>query len=198
MSVQALVAWLRTVSPTGADAGQLLSMVKAARAERPSDALLARLLADIQHQLQDGDRPLELLERLLESRIDQPVELPGSLLDQALRESAASLPSERWYTDTMQALGDCLAAAEDGDGEAFEAGLEWLKAHFQAAWDRYASVPVALTEVTSETAVRHRLIVEALQGWLDALGAAEEDFPWEDVLFMAEQANRLLVAVAET
>lgn len=76
------------------------------------------------------------------------------------------------------------------------AALVKLRAQIEAAWEKYMNQPLQPQERTAETVAGHRLLVEGLAGWLEAIAQAEADPADPICLATAAQANRLLLAVS--
>ena len=73
--------------------------------------------------------------------------------------------------------------------------LSKIRLEIENCWENYSSQPLGRGERTAETVAGHRLLVEGLALWLDALAVAEEDPADERALELAVEANRLLLAV---
>lgn len=105
------------------------------------------------------------------------------LLLEELYAFAAALPEKRCRTVRWKRFARCIQNPQV---------LESLKAELQASWESYLEEPLLVHEVTAETLVGHRLLVEGLHGWLEALELAPHQ---EEALARAIQANRLLLTL---
>lgn len=115
-----------------------------------------------------------------------------SVLLDKLYERSENLPRSDWYTTTLQEFERLLRASQPTELGSFRASL---RKRLKASWDRYERIRVTPPEQTAETVAGHRLLVEGLAGWQEALELSESGAEVETVLEAAEDANRLLVVV---
>jgi hypothetical protein len=97
-------------------------------------------------------------------------------LEEELRALAVALPDHLWSEGSYQRFH----SDEDGFAEAMLQYLDELEAC-------YGEMPVCEHEITLESAVSHRLLLEGFDAWREALHTG--DSAW------AEHGSRLLVAV---
>ena len=115
-----------------------------------------------------------------------------SVLLNRLYELSENLPKMDWYTTTFQEFERLLNAPLSQELDDFRASL---RKRLQASWRNYERIRVTPSEQTAETVAGHRLLVEGLAGWQEALELSESGAGRETVLEAAEDANRLLVVV---
>ena len=109
-----------------------------------------------------------------------------ALLREELYQYAAALSPRRLQTTRMRRFART---------RFLPAALQALHAQVEQAWESYMSQPLQPQERTAETVIGHRLLVEGMAGWLEAIEAAEADPEDPYCLQVAEQANRLLLTV---
>ena len=109
-----------------------------------------------------------------------------------LYERSERLPRKLWYTSTFQELERLVSGRSGKDPNIFRASL---RRKIGTVWERYQSLVVTHLEKTAETMAGHRLLVEGLAGWQEALDLHESGASPSVVLEAAEDANRLLVVV---
>lgn len=204
MSLQSLLAYLRDTPLDGVDPTETRLLVRSLLNDLPQpvppDLLeLAHRLERVEDAMSTGGDATEDLAALLSS-FDAPQAVsPGEQLEQWVRQVAAGLSRDEWYTETYASVESAVAEYREGNRELLERVLQEVASRLEGAWEPYYHAPVAADEVTAETVVGHRILLEGVQGWFDALEAlrlaAAGEVSWDDALAQAEAANRLLVAV---
>ncbi|MFA5507535.1 MAG: hypothetical protein WC314_14155 [Vulcanimicrobiota bacterium] len=87
-----------------------------------------------------------------------------------------------------------LCAAEAMESSTWQQSLDEVEKRIKGAWENYRSLLVTERERTAETQAGHRLLVEGLAGWLEAVELCRVgDF--EAAREAAVEANRLLILV---
>jgi hypothetical protein len=108
-------------------------------------------------------------------------------LEHELRTRAATLNEHDWKTQAVWQLSDALWT-----GQAHYYAREMWE-RLDSVEDGYASFLVCPQEVTCESVVGHRLLLEGLDAWREALEMLEQRPA--GALKMAEYGNRILVTV---
>lgn len=187
--MDSLVQWIRVADLDTVDPAEVRALVREALNTLDPEDPTASVLAEIEAALWEGTVPAAALRELAEAWVVEEVSDADALEDE-VRRMAAGLPPGEWHT-TFYA--QALAALED------PALLDPMRARIQEAWDGYSQTPILAEEVTAETTVGHRLLLEGLETWLLALdqleACAREEMEPAEALATAEVANRLLVAV---
>lgn len=206
---QAYLQWLRSTDleqAPHADLALAVEIVVGALEEAPEESLsdeefaILEALAEAQRALNSGTLPKEQLlafRRLFDGGLSLP--RPAvELLEQELREIAAGIAKERWTSETFSRFEAAIENFLDG-GEESELWdvVEDIERLLMSVSDRYENTDILAHEVTAESLVVHRLLVEALESWGSALAMfqQEEEPQWDDILALAEHGNRLMVAV---
>lgn len=199
-----LIARLREMTLEEADPDEVRLLVRSAldafpRPPLPDDLLsLSYLLQGVERACEEGRVPVDQL-RLILALMPEAEETPGEELERHLREVAAELPESDWYTETYDQVARAVEAWQAGDAMPLLQAMDEVQARLEASWEPYYHSPIAAEEITAETVVGHRLLLEGVQGWFDALEclrlASDGQMDWEEALAPAEAANRLLVAV---
>ena len=101
-------------------------------------------------------------------------------------------------TEVFSDLHLALEAAKDGRKALVIRWLDHTEARFISIWEQYESGDVLEEEVTVESVLGHRFLLEGVEGWLDALGTFREELEIgevnaDDILECAEYAQRRLV-----
>lgn len=113
-----------------------------------------------------------------------------------LRLSALELYGESWKTPLYEELFRLVLLGQKGEWDEFEEALEAYELDIQIQWDEYSDMRITEDEVTQETAIGHRLLLEGLQALLNAISllfsAADEEVEWAEALETAEWGSRLL------
>lgn len=179
----------------------------------PSRELLGRALKALEQEQPEWESRRQRLRELLggavrgeaESLEHLLVETEGLLTacperaEEELTQVAAWLPELCWQTPLWHRFCAGLEAGLEGDWEGFERELQEIDGEVELAWDEYAQLHIREDEVTLETVLGHRFLLEGLEGWKaaveEAFRAAEEGDSVDRALEFAEQANRMLVAV---
>lgn len=181
-----LLSWVRVSDLEQADVPAVLALVRDALRELEPDEQAAEALQAIEEQLLAGHVPVWELQRFAQDfDVASPQFSECEQLESEFRRIAAELPEEEWRTPRIGEIEAWLDGAE--------VDLEAIRATVLSSWNRYQQTPLSADEVTAETVVGHRLLLEGLEGWLEALDALEAEE--EGALEQAEAANRLLVAV---
>ena len=125
----------------------------------------------------------------------------GAGLEEELRALADELEESEWCTGSYLKLEAGVDAFDEGDDAGLASALDDLELVIQQAWESYAGLSIAQSEITAESVAGHGLLQEGVQEWFAALdcarAAARQEAEWDDALEMAENANRLLVAVCK-
>ena len=108
-------------------------------------------------------------------------------LEHSLRELAKGLTAEQWQTG---AYHDLQLAVALGDWHEFVVAM---LAQLEAASAQYGDLWVCPHELTMESLVGHRLLLEGVDAWHEALASLDEHTG--AALKWAEFGNRLLVSV---
>jgi hypothetical protein len=110
-------------------------------------------------------------------------------LEAELRNEAAGLPDDCWRTGAFQSL---VQALETGSAETFGTEMWQLLDAAECGYDEFV---VCREEITMESAVSHRLLLEGIDAWREAL----EILPQRPraALKLAEHGNRLLVTLEQ-
>ena len=121
------------------------------------------------------------------------IKTPSKILED-LYALAEGLPRSSWYTATFRDFEELVLdeGLEPADLEEALADIEWL---VNSAWNDYQQVLITATERTAETVAGHRLLLEGLAGWLEAIAMCKQGRLPAEVLQAAEDANRQLMAV---
>jgi hypothetical protein len=216
MEYETLLRWLAHNEVEQTPHDQLLDLVRAALdgLEGMDDAQF-EALPEGQAMLDDLDEILTELESgglagpaLREFRAryggqpERAVESAASLLERQYRELASQLAESQWRTDTYRRVESALDRyLEDGDEEPLLDALDAMEEILEKAYRPYREAPVLPSEVSAESYVGHRLLQEGIESWFSALEMLrEEEDPeretdWAGALKLAEQGNRLLIAV---
>lgn len=206
-----LIRWIGLTDLENLDHAQGLSMVKAAIEamealdEEPTPAMekAFEALLEILDDFSSGGLPAKELKDFSQAHksLFSPDSKPGPSLEDELRAIADDLEEEEWCTGSYLKLEAGVDAFEDGDEEALHQTLQGLEAVIQQAWEGYAAISIAQSEITAESVAGHGLLQEGVQEWFAAIdcarAAARDEADWDDALEMAENANRLLAAVTK-
>ena len=118
-------------------------------------------------------------------------------IEEELRVTAADLYGDSWQTPLWDLVCEAVEHAQLDEWEDFEEILDQVEDDIESSWQHYSELKIGEEEVTQETIIGHRLLLEGLQTWLDAVSqlfeAAEGKESWETGLESAEWGNRLLV-----
>jgi hypothetical protein len=114
------------------------------------------------------------------------LDAPGQRFEDYVQAVADQLDPWCCYTDRIARL--------EGRDLAEVAALE---NELRALWADYSQFQVHEQEVTLESVVLHRTLKRAFNAWLLALTQARQG-SWEPALELADQATRLMLAVART
>lgn len=112
---------------------------------------------------------------------------------------ASQLGTAQLETETWNDLHKALEAAQSGRTSLVERWLDCVEEEFLAAWEGYEATDVLEEEITTESVLCHRFLLEGVEGWLEALTIFRETLGPEldrsAILRTAEQAQRLLILV---
>jgi hypothetical protein len=162
---------------------------------------VAQELAEIQDSCFRGDVPAAriaaMVARQTQSRVDaEPV---GVRLERELREAANNLPESVWRTGNYLRVEEGVALAKAGNAEPLEDVLDEMRQVLIEAWAPYLQMPISHEEITAESVVGHRLLVEGFRGWTSGLdlleSALDGEIPWETALARVEESNRKLLVL---
>lgn len=110
-----------------------------------------------------------------------------------LYAEADRLPRDLWFTIHFREFGELCSPEARGRSD-WEVKLDFTKARLETAWESYRRLQISEKERTAETVAGHRLLVEGLAGWLEAVELCRRE-EFEAALEAAEEANRLLILV---
>lgn len=116
------------------------------------------------------------------------------VLAELLLNIASEMPRARWYTTLCRDF-ESMLDRRTSEAADVAAELQELESSIEGAWEAYYESPIAPEERTAETMVGHRLLVEGLAGWMEAIKLCRAGAPREEAWAVAERANRLLVVV---
>ena len=123
------------------------------------------------------------------------VRIPTEWIEEELRESAWELYGETWQTPLYRTLQQASSYADSERWEAFEEALGKSGETVRKQLNKYRSQYIMQSEITQETVVGHRLLMEALDTWLKAIDemidAVETGASQDAALELAEYASRL-------
>ncbi len=123
------------------------------------------------------------------------VQLPTEVIEEELRDSAWELYGETWKTPLYLDLVQATEYADKGSWDDFEELLQAISDKLEQEWSVYESLNLSPEEITQETLIGHRLLLEGLETWSlaldDIVRTAESKKPWDAALRTAEQASRL-------
>ncbi len=112
---------------------------------------------------------------------------------EALYAEADHLSEADWRTEHLTEF-QTLCRSKNLEQADRERQLETVKTRVNHWWDRYRSLEVTERERTAETLAGHRLLVEGLAGWLEAVELCRQG-DLESAQEAAIEANRLLILV---
>lgn len=156
-------------------------------------------LVALEEQLLQGTMPRSRLTGFL-ARFPRELKVKPVDLESEFRMVAEQLPETVWCTAAYVELEAALDGFdEDGDELQLLDYLEVRREAIHQVLDGYSSETVLAEEVTCESVVGHRLLLEGLGCWLEALNLAQvvlqqAEASWEGCLETAERGNRLLLA----
>ncbi len=186
-----LLTWLRISQLETTEPEPVLELVQAALDEVDEEHPAYAWLVSLEVDLEDGKLPLSRLERFRERFSEAPKTLDDCAeLEARYRRLAEDLTAAEWRTRRLERVFRWL----EGEPEDLEA----IREAIFTAWEQYQGVSLTADEITAETVVGHRLLLDGLERWLEALdglataGTAAEE---QEALGKAIYANRLLVAV---
>jgi len=197
-----LLTWIRCTEVEFADVAETRTLVQNSLDSLAHDDPRRPQLAEILECLWEGLIPVELFLQLDQdwkeaSLSEQPGELQS--LEQEFRLLARSFDRSQWLSRSYQRLVKALQDWEQGHAQPLLEYLDPKRQLLEEAWARYERTPVLSSEITAETIVGHRLLQESIELWMQALDlveqATETGQPFSEALALAEQGNRLLVAV---
>lgn len=202
---QNLIHWLNYTGLENLETEGVRTMLKEALAELQSARLEEEreaffVVHSVLTQLDSGQDPLPGLRFVAERyrRVAEIEDEPhGSALDRRVRELALKLPAESWQVGAYRVLE---AALSEPSRDIFET-LNELDQVLSEAWEPYISTRVTEVEITAETVVGHQVLRDGFDYWFQALDEVEfavaEGRDFQRALELAEEGNRLLVAVQE-
>lgn len=205
-----LIRWIGVTDLETLDHSQGMAMVKVAIEalealdEEPSEEMerAFEMLLSIHDDFSEGGVPAQALRDFADRHapLFTTGKGEGPSLEEDLRALADGLSEEEWCTGSYLKLEAGVEAFEDGDGEALREALEELELMVQQAWESYAGLSISQSEVTAESVAGHGLLQEGVQEWFAAIdcarAAARDEGDLDEALEIAENANRLLVAVS--
>ena len=205
MSFRDLVGWLEVADLSEYTAEQiskaLLSGLDDAEAYGPD---LEQELIELHNACVKGEVPVARIAGLVVRDTTVPArpdEAHGVRLERELRERANQLPESIWRTGNYLRMERAMATAQTGNTEPLERMLDEMRVVLIDAWEPYLEMPISRREITSESVVGHRLLVEGFRGWTSGLdfveSALEGEIPWETARATLEEANRKLLVLDE-
>lgn len=119
-------------------------------------------------------------------------------IEEVWLKRADNLSEAEICTEVFSDLQLALKAAKMGRTALVHRWLEHTEARFLSVWEEYERGDVLDEEVTTESILGHRFLLEGVEGWLDALGAFREGLEAgavnpEEIFECAEFAQRRLV-----
>ncbi len=217
MDAGSYLHWLRTTDLDSARHSDLLEavniVIEALKEElasehcEPSDddgggSEMLDCLEEIAEILAHGGLPLAEISAFrldfFEPEAVQPAEV---ILEQELREIASGIARERWSTESYQKLRAAIEGYLDGgQEEELWRVVDDLESLIEESEAAYRNTKILPKEVTSESVVAHKILLEGIAYWRGALdlfrhGDCDSEPDWHGVLELAELGNRLLVTV---
>lgn len=110
-----------------------------------------------------------------------------------LYAQADLLPEADWRTLYLREFHE-LCGPKAQTLPDWESRLDTVKSRVNRSWENYQNLKVADRERTAETVAGHRLLVEGLAGWLEAVELCRQS-EFEAAREAAIEANRLLILV---
>jgi hypothetical protein len=205
-----LIHWLEYTGVHGLDPQDInkmlheaLTELKAGASEEHREALF--VVHTVLTQARSGQDPLPGLRFLAQryQRVAVKNEEPfGLALERKVREVAQQLEGLDWQVGAFCVLQEALQAHHSQGPDALFAVVQELDELLLSAWEPYRETTVTEAEVTAETVVGHRVLKDGFDCWFQALDEVElavsESHGFENALALAEEGNRLLVAVQQT
>lgn len=203
MDAGSYLHWLRTTELDIAKLSDLKEAVgivaEALRAEGAKDEEpMLEALLKISGELDSGYTPVELIESFRADLFeDYAADAPAVVLEAELREIAAGIAEEQWNTESYQEFSEAVTVfLEGGSEEPLWAVVEKMDEILEQSRQRYCATDVLPKEITTESAVAHKILLDGIANWVEALEQVRDGDPdWDEVLAYAETGNRLLVAV---
>ena len=195
---QALLHLLHQGPPEDLEVEAVLAAVQATLEECPEEDEMYGYLVALEEGLLEGRVPPRRLQKFLDKF--NVVEAPAGQLEGELLQLAEELPESEWRTPGLVQLEAQLSLVDGGsDLEPLLAYLEQRHQEVLEQLEAYRSTSLSPEEVTEETQVGHRLLLDGLESWLQGLEllqqAAQHDEPWSEGLEVLTRGNRQLVAV---
>jgi hypothetical protein len=212
MDAESYLHWIRNTDlemATHSDLKEAVEEIVEALQDELSDSEdrsgedMLEALEEILEALAGGQLPLSQIQDFRDDFFS-PVdfgEAPEVVLEQELREIAAGIARERWVTESYLQLQNAVEAYLDGgDEDQLWQVVNELEKILEESQTDYESSRVLPREITTESAVAHRLLIEGMELWREALTLLQDGDPevepdWEGILHTSELGNRLLVAV---
>lgn len=157
---------------------------------------MADCLAEAEEALTGGVSCQPALNRLISLYRSNQNSLP---LELQWRRRAAGLGTVQLESATWSDLHLALDAAEAGRTAPVARWIDAVEQSFLSRWESYEESDVLEHEITTESVVCHRLLLEGTELWLEALATFREllagDADRTAVLELAEAGQRLLILV---
>lgn len=175
-----LFCWIRLKQPRELTP-ELHAVLKRALASLPPAGPLRREVCRIlEGHPFSGERIQQWPEIYRNLREDQ------DLLLEQLYQQASTMPRRVWDNPRLRRFQRCRKN---------EVALDRIQAEVEASWDLYSKRLVLESEVTAESKACHRVLVEGLAAWMEAIQLARADRDAPEAVERAAQGNRLLLSV---
>jgi hypothetical protein len=199
---ETLLSWIHVTNLENADLMEARALVGAALDELEDEDPRLPDLEACEDLLWQGSLPAQHLQGIADkwNNYQREATVPeGVLLEQEFRSIANTLKPKEWVTSAYQEALDAADDYEDGDDQSLVRFSDKMTKRLESAWETYSNIALLPEEITAESVVGHRLLLEGIQCWYDALEMlvqfSEQGLDLDEALSRAEEANRLLVAV---
>lgn len=157
---------------------------------------MAECLEEAQEAIAGGFTCQPALNRLVSLYHRNQAALP---LEAKWRRRAANLGAVQLESSTWNDLHMALDAAQSGRLAPVSAWLDAVEQSFLSSWESYEQGDVLESEITTESVLCHRFLMEGTELWLEALSTFRDSLgsPIDRaaVLQAAEAGQRLLILV---
>jgi hypothetical protein len=176
--------------------GEAVAELQSAQTEEEREAFF--VVHSVLTQLDNQQDPLPGLRFMAERyrRVAEMEDEPhGTALERKVRELASQLTGDAWKAGAYRVLEQALL----DESTAIDETIDELDRVLSDAWEPYLSTRVTDEEITAETVVGHQVLRDGFSFWFQALDEVElamtEGRGFDEALALAEEGNRLLVAV---
>ncbi len=157
---------------------------------------MADCLGEAEEAITQGYTSQPALNRLVSLYHRNQESLP---LELKWRRRAAGLGLAQLESNTWEDLHAALDAAQAGRTSSVARWLDLVEQHFLNSWESYEDGDVLEEEVTTESVLCHRFLMEGTELWLDALSTFRESLGGAidraSILELAEAGQRNLILV---